>query len=583
MKGGKDEKKLMDPLFPRLHINDAEKGGPRGPPRNKMALYEQLSIPSQRFSSGSASTLPLPPGNSGSLVPSSSSIHGGGHKRSVFSPFCNSPPFHNLPERLHSYSSSGVNLNTTLMNIERLPTNCQTLNVTGHLSTNAKCSVFQPCSLFNNSSVKKLGDEDDFRVPTFTQSGRIPTSDNGQQDMDKEKFGTSSWNSSRQLQTDSEKQLKLAGTADLRSRQHLRNKAEENSGVSHTSQGCAEKPASILSNGNKILADASIGPLTIDRISESAKQKHISLNQQKRSRLVDDLGGLHDFNEQLHQECRVLQKKQALKDGVSVESERDIEKRNASTLEGVLYSRPSFGDNHGNPNRCDNASEHHKDRECVSSQVGDVDRNDDVSDPSMVDSILGLNISPDDVVEVIGLKHFWKTRRAIVHQQRVFAVQVFELHRLIKVQRLIAGSPDLLLEDKLCQGKPSVKVSPVKKLLSEFVLEPPPLIAKPNYDFLKLAPSTECAAENPVGKPPLSSFENDTNKGPVTQQSSYNPHSGNPSLASATTDKPTPWCFHPPPGNQWLVPVMSPSEGTCLQALHWTLSSSFRSHGTSLW
>lgn len=49
MKQGKDEKKVMGPLFPRLHVKDSEKGWPRAPPRNKMALYEQLSVPSQRF------------------------------------------------------------------------------------------------------------------------------------------------------------------------------------------------------------------------------------------------------------------------------------------------------------------------------------------------------------------------------------------------------------------------------------------------------------------------------------------------------------------------------------------------------
>lgn len=55
MKGdGKGEEKAMGPMFPRLHVNDTEKGGPRAPPRNKMALYEQFSIPSQRFSSGSS-------------------------------------------------------------------------------------------------------------------------------------------------------------------------------------------------------------------------------------------------------------------------------------------------------------------------------------------------------------------------------------------------------------------------------------------------------------------------------------------------------------------------------------------------
>ncbi|KAL5730028.1 Protein EARLY FLOWERING 3 [Ranunculus cassubicifolius] len=55
MKGGKDDEKNMSPMFPRLHVSDTEKGGPRAPPRIKMALYEQLSIPSQRLNSGPTS------------------------------------------------------------------------------------------------------------------------------------------------------------------------------------------------------------------------------------------------------------------------------------------------------------------------------------------------------------------------------------------------------------------------------------------------------------------------------------------------------------------------------------------------
>lgn len=62
----------METLFPRLHVNDTEKGGPRSPPRNKMALYEQLSVPSQRLSRPS-SALQLPYRNTCMLVPSDSS------------------------------------------------------------------------------------------------------------------------------------------------------------------------------------------------------------------------------------------------------------------------------------------------------------------------------------------------------------------------------------------------------------------------------------------------------------------------------------------------------------------------------
>ncbi|CAN1836928.1 Protein HEADING DATE 3B [Linum perenne] len=52
-------------------------------------------------------------------------------------------------------------------------------------------------------------------------------------------------------------------------------------------------------------------------------------------------------------------------------------------------------------------------------------------------------ITPDHVMNVMGEEQFWLARRAIMNQQRTFAAQVFELHRLVRVQRLIASSPDL--------------------------------------------------------------------------------------------------------------------------------------------
>ena len=60
MSGGIEEDKEISPMFPRLHVKDAERGGPKAPPRNKMALYEQFSLPSQNFAPGSASLFPLP-------------------------------------------------------------------------------------------------------------------------------------------------------------------------------------------------------------------------------------------------------------------------------------------------------------------------------------------------------------------------------------------------------------------------------------------------------------------------------------------------------------------------------------------
>ncbi|KAF6164281.1 hypothetical protein GIB67_010251 [Kingdonia uniflora] len=148
-------------------------------------------------------------------------------------------------------------------------------------------------------------------------------------------------------------------------------------------------------------------------------------------------------------------------------------------------------------------------------------------------------------------------------QQRLFAVQVFELHRLIKVQKLIAGSPHLLLEDTL-------KVYSAKKLSTKYVVNSPPQILRPKDDTQK--PNREYATENAVVNLPLPSVSDHANTGRVdTLRSSYGPFSGNLPPAPVAADNktgqgPSPgpgpgWGFQPPPGNQWLVPVMTPSEG----------------------
>ncbi|XP_059639329.1 protein EARLY FLOWERING 3-like [Cornus florida] len=579
MKGGKIEEKLISPLFPRLHINDAEKGGPRAPPRNKMALCEQLSVPSQRFASGSASMLPLPPNTSCNLAPSTSlshvrsisykgfcSLSSGGPEMSLYSPFCNSPVSPHLAERLHSYSSGGVNFNTTLTNLERQPekpTNDQILSATGHFSTASKCSFLRQHGFLNsrNSSVKKLDDKDHLRVLASGQLGRTPNCSNSWQNMDKEKLISSGTNSPKNLQISCEKQKKRTSTTDLNLRPHLRIGTEEKPEESQTSQPSGKNHASILLNGDKILVDASSSPRDRDRISEQAKGGLFFFNLGKRNNLAADISRLNDSNSQLHQECEVLQEKNVLIDDASAKPKKAIEKINASISEGLSCPRPSLGDNRQGPNRIKNASEFHEDWQSGSSQAGDVDRNIDVSDTSMVDSISSLDISPDDVVQVIGQKQFWKARRAIVHQQRAFAVQLFELHRLIKVQRLIARSPDLLLENNLYLGTTSMEVSPAKKFRSNYVLEPPPSIAKQKEDSQKPNPTNECSVEKAV-RNPRPSLNSDTNKICVTQQSKCEPYSRNAAPAAvASNAKPAPWCSSPPPGNQWLVPVISPSEG----------------------
>ncbi|CAK7356806.1 unnamed protein product [Dovyalis caffra] len=566
MRGAKDGEKMMSPMFPRLHVNDAEKGGPRAPPRNKMALYEQLSIPSQRHSTGSGSTLPFRPNNASTLAPSMSSSHGIGHERSVFTPFSNSPTASHLAEK-HFYYSSGVLKSSALTTSQEeksvKATNDQSLNTTQPLSSSAKCNSFQShnFSNFKNFSWKKFGDEKDSRFHSSAQSGSNLHRNNSQHSKDQENRHCLNLSFSVQFQNTSEKQKKRTGTIDVNEIDHMRIQIEDNGKVIEACQDPMEKSASVASNKNKPSVDASSSPAGKIRSPKSLKRTHPSSNQEYSKNSMNVLKLLPGTDARLNQELVTTPDKTVIRDMILTEPGIVTGNQNASKVRSESYSRASVQDDNRSPHGLGNGIKDHVDRQSGSLKVGDVERHDDASETSMVDSVVALEITPDDVVGLIGEKQFWKARRAIVNQQRVFAVQVFELHRLIKVQKLIAASPHLLLDDNFYVGRASLKVSPVNKVPSERAIEKSCGIVKPKDHSQKQHASTDSAEEKLVGKLPLPSANEETSKEPISQRSNNGSHSASALPAPmAINAKPSPWCF-PPPGNQWLVPVMSPSEG----------------------
>lgn len=125
-----------------------------------------------------------------------------------------------------------------------------------------------------------------------------------------------------------------------------------------------------------------------------------------------------------------------------------------------------------------------------------------------------------------------------------------------QVQQLIAGSPHLLLEDGAFLGKRSLKDSPVRKLPAKYVVRLPSDISNCKDDSEEPNHKIEHSAENAVGKNSLSSVKNGS------QLSNYGFHLGNSQPAPVAADnKMGPWCYHQSPAHQWLIPVVSPSEG----------------------
>ncbi|KAL7182194.1 hypothetical protein ACSBR1_040993 [Camellia fascicularis] len=478
MKRGKDDEKIMGPMFPRLHVNDTEKGGPRAPPRNKMALYEQLSIPSQRFNHG---VLPLNPNNSASVVPPASSSQGSGHERGMFFPLPVPRSTHPAEKSYAGYSD----FNTPLAQLEQ----------------------------------KKKLDEEEFMVPILVPSEIGQDHSKNSNGMDRGKISPSRpayVSPSMNIKNTSDKEPKRTSIMSSNFRQ---------------GRSQDEKNPNEMTEGPWKQTDAPAGQEHRDRLANNfdrIRSTGTSLNHESRARA------------QLHNSmCGI---------DVSNEPVRGVE----NGFSSILRTDPC-PEELRSPNT--NGSGYHEDKTSWSVQAGNGERGDDASETSMVDSISGMDISPDDVVGIIGQKHFWKARKAIVNQQRVFAVQVFELHRLIKVQRSIAGSPHLLLEDGAYLGEP-LKASSAKKLPLEYIVKPSPQIAKHKDNSENPNRNMECSAENAVGKTSVYSAQH------VSQPSICKQFSGNPLSTPVTADSKLSPCFHQPPtGHQWLIPVMSPSEG----------------------
>ncbi|KAL2624737.1 hypothetical protein AAZV13_07G012100 [Glycine max] len=513
MSGGIEEDKEISPMFPRLHVKDAERGGPKAPPRNKMALYEQFSLPSQNFAPGSASLFPLPLRN---YTGPTSSSHVSQISSNQSIQFCTSSMPSILAEKSQTYNSRKTNLTKFMQD--------DFINSKNSLRTLDGEDTFITCGSAHrkNSScsiIQNFKDEDKLSHSNLSGSLKSP-------------------NSFRKVNS--------PGAVDLKSAQYGKNRMEDHTEVSQNGQ----KPEEVLPHsldGFGDMTDASLISLVKGKNSKSMNKEHRSLKEEKRSILIDSLKTSQGSSVRTHEELAVFEDQVNSRD-------HHIEK-------------PTANDVH----KC--AGELEIGRRCF---LDKVDMNEDEETYRHSDAVskvnsectLAMDISPDNVVGAIGEQQFWKVRRTIINQQKIFVKQVFELHRLIKVQRLIAGSPHVLLEDNLLLNKPPPKTSTSKKFQSDFASQKPSSVVKLDNKSVKVN-TAEKATNSAVGKIPIPCISN-TTKGHANQLPNYGHHLGNPALASADSNsKQSPSYVYPPPGNQWLVPVMSPSEGLVYKPIIW--------------
>ncbi|KAK6128035.1 hypothetical protein DH2020_038238 [Rehmannia glutinosa] len=253
-------------------------------------------------------------------------------------------------------------------------------------------------------------------------------------------------------------------------------------------------------------------------------------------------GRLRDFYAQPRKENKILLKTETVSDDGM--SEKVMRKRCASAME--ISTKIDWIKEEGS-----------KETDCEALPVGNADKKQDILEFSLGDYKPCLDLTPHDVVRVIGQRLFGKQEKQLsskyfnwlvvaMHlQQKIFSFQIFELHRLVKVQKLISRSPEKFHENNFDPNRPSIQFPPMNKLLYVTPLDPSPAVAKPKIDPDKSSGSGTVSEMLPLPK-------TDTEKRHLAQQ---------PTPKLSTDAKLAPWYFHAPVGNQWLVPLRSPSEG----------------------
>lgn len=247
---------------------------------------------------------------------------------------------------------------------------------------------------------RKVGDDDDFMVPVFVQArvgqspGKIQNSD-GRDTMSSISSTRSGQLMERQNFCD--KDPKQNNLMAVKFRRDERSESKENTKAAFQS-------------GNHTVISAT-NQSTREKIDGPEKEAKASSNLESRG-AVSNLSRSCDSEACLNQESRVgARLESSQRDENLSESTRDLEGENTSHWR----SESNCSEDRSRSNEPENDSEYNSNsnRTCISLQVDIVDKGDDVSETSMVDSISGMDISPDDVVGIIGQKHFWKARKAI--------------------------------------------------------------------------------------------------------------------------------------------------------------------------
>lgn len=237
---------------------------------------------------------------------------------------------------------------------------------------------------------RKRVDEDDFMVPVYIRSRNGQSNDKSLESFDGKKLtssGSRYFGCSVAGKNDCERNPKQYGFPFVNTRKGVRSETDGPPQISPSK----EQP---LTSSR----DISTG----ENIDSLARQAKVTRNHEFQHFTVSKLRRLRQGDACLRQECGAEFQSNGIgqSDG-PLESTRETDKSNTPT------------ENQTSPAEAIDDPEYHDTRTGNPIQRGTLNKNDNVSKISMLENLSTLKLSPDDVVAIIGQKHFWKARKAI--------------------------------------------------------------------------------------------------------------------------------------------------------------------------
>ncbi|MCO5614282.1 hypothetical protein L7F22_068560 [Adiantum nelumboides] len=357
--GGRGSSSGTGPLFPPLHVNDTGNSSLKGPPRNKMALFEQFTVPYNCYlpSSKGASTESASKQRGSNEFVNTCTQYSMTNKFSAAAVFTSG--FRGIGKSSHGSSLGSLSTCSAVVNVDEQVQEPE----------DDRCSLSAPIlgmvyGKGGNANEKALKDN--------------------------------------RLGTNSAKGVRLSTFGD------------------HNGQACEQGVALLSDSFQKCTNVEYLG------IKESTFQE---VNNNNKGLRLSTGGQAFGFKAT---DCRPTENNTVSNSALS-RDKTQLKENDKCIVEksGIALKKPAT------------VSQGDVDSIATMTPLGVCDKFKPLI-PSLQD-----NIKPKHVIHAIGQQLFWKARKAILRQQEVFSSQVFELHKLVEVQKSLAKMPNTLIEDHL--------------------------------------------------------------------------------------------------------------------------------------